>query len=417
MTLRLVAALVLLVGTVAASPTAAQKGAPPPPPDNATCLGCHGDASLVSSSGRSVAVDDKKFGDSIHGMVDLACVDCHADLKTTDLPHAEKLARVDCASCHDTQVKAYGEGIHAFARRQNAGSVAATCADCHTAHEIRPSKDSASTTYPLNLPATCGKCHGNARVIEKEHIAIGNVANPFADSIHGRALTKSGLLVAPTCATCHRSHDVRRKADPDSPVNHANIPTLCGTCHEGIKAQYASGVHGSAFGTGDSRAPVCIDCHSAHQIQRADVVTWRLDVIRECGTCHSDKIKTYRDTFHGQVTSLGFVRVATCADCHGAHAIHPGDDERSMVSTARVVSTCQACHADATASFAKYDPHADKHDRDRNPVLYYASLFMTWLLISVFGLFGLHALLWLPRGAAERRRKSLPREAAPAAED
>ena len=363
---------------------------------------------MVSSSGRSVTVDEQKFADSIHGTVGLACVDCHADLKTSEIPHAEKLARVECSGCHDAQVAAYTRGIHAFARRQDSGSVAAACADCHTAHEIRTAKDPQSTTYPLNLPATCGKCHGNAKVIEQGHIKIGNVASPYADSIHGQALTKSGLLVAPTCATCHRSHDVLPKSDAGSPVNHSNVPALCGTCHEGIKAQYTSGVHGAAFGSGDTRAPVCIDCHSAHQIQRADVTSWRLDVIRECGTCHSDKIKTYRDTFHGQVTSLGFVRVATCSDCHGAHGIYPGSDERSLVSATRVVSTCQQCHADATEGFTKYDPHADKHDPDRNPVLFYASEFMKWLLLGVFGLFGLHAVLWLPRGAAERRRKSAP---------
>jgi hypothetical protein len=37
-------------------------------------------------------------------------------------------------------------------------------------------------------------------------------------------------------------------------------------------------------------------------------------------------------------------------------------------------------------------------------VLYVASKFMGWLLIGVFGFFGLHAALWLPRGFAERRR-------------
>jgi hypothetical protein len=50
------------------------------------------------------------------------------------------------------------------------------------------------------------------------------------------------------------------------------------------------------------------------------------------------------------------------------------------------------------------DPHADKHNPDRNPVLYYASEFMKWLLLGVFGFFGLHAMLWFPRGFAERRR-------------
>jgi hypothetical protein len=39
---------------------------------------------------------------------------------------------------------------------------------------------------------------------------------------------------------------------------------------------------------------------------------------------------------------------------------------------------------------------------------------MEWLLVGVFGFFGLHALLWFPRGFAERRRhRSGPPPAAP----
>jgi hypothetical protein len=35
-----------------------------------------------------------------------------------------------------------------------------------------------------------------------------------------------------------------------------------------------------------------------------------LDIVKECGTCHEDLFRTYRDTYHGQVTSLGFTRTA-----------------------------------------------------------------------------------------------------------
>ncbi len=135
-------------------------------------------------------------------------------------------------------------------RRQIASSVAAACADCHTAHEIRTSKDPASTTYPLNLPATCSRCHGDPAIIKQGHIAIGNVATLYKDSIHGRAMSKSGLLVAANCKSCHGSHDIRQKSDPASRVNRANIPATCGACHEGVMTQYIGGVHGAAFARG-----------------------------------------------------------------------------------------------------------------------------------------------------------------------
>ena len=400
----LAGALVAVAGMFV--PLRAQRAATPAPP-NETCLACHGDADAKSGSGRSVAVDAKKYAQSVHGGVGLDCVACHTDLvKTAEFPHAEKLAKVSCASCHDQASAAYDTGIHAQSRRQTPGSVAANCVDCHTTHEIRSAKDPESKTYPLNLPATCGSCHGNPAVINQGNIRAGNVAELYRDSIHGMAVARSGLLVAANCTSCHGSHDIRPKADANSRVHRANVPTTCGACHGGIKTQYEAGVHGSALNKGDGRAPVCADCHTAHQIQRADTASWQLDVIRECGTCHADKIKTYRDTFHGQVTSLGFVRVATCSSCHGAHAVYPKSDPRSTVSETRRLETCRQCHASATAGFIRYDPHADKNDKVRNPALFYASRFMTWLLAGTFGFFGLHALLWLPRGAIARRQRS-----------
>jgi nitrate/TMAO reductase-like tetraheme cytochrome c subunit len=375
-------------------------------PDNATCLGCHSDLALVSSTGKKVGVDEKRFAASLHGAMGMACVACHADLnkKDLELPHAATLAKVNCAGCHEAAVNKYNEGIHAQARRQSASSVAAACADCHTSHEIRSSKDPESTTYAINLPATCSRCHGDPEIIRQGNIRIGNIAAMYKDSIHGRAVSKSGLTVAANCTSCHGSHDVRKKDDPASLVHRNNLPDMCGACHGGIKTQYSSGVHGRAVEGGSTKAPVCADCHTAHEIQRAEASSWQLDVIRECGTCHEDKIKTYRDTFHGQVTSLGFVRVATCAACHGSHSIYPSSDERSMTSPAKLLTTCQQCHPNATEGFTQFDPHADKHNRERNPVLYFASQFMTWLLVGVFGFFGLHAVMWLPRGFRERKR-------------
>src|SRR3990172_2680772 len=92
-------AVLILTGSV----VLAQRARPPAPPapDNATCLACHEDPSLVSATGKRLSVEDKKFGASIHGTLGMACVDCHADLKSTaDFPHPEKLAKVDCSGCH-----------------------------------------------------------------------------------------------------------------------------------------------------------------------------------------------------------------------------------------------------------------------------------------------------------------------------
>jgi nitrate/TMAO reductase-like tetraheme cytochrome c subunit len=383
-------ALVTLV--LLAAPAAAS--AAPAPPSNDDCLACHGDTSLTASDGRPITVDGKAFAGSVHAP--MACVDCHADLAKAEFPHAEKLAAVDCSSCHADPVAAYAKSIHAGAR-QAGNTKAATCVDCHGKHDIRSSKDAASPTYPLNLPNTCGRCHGDPKIIKDGGIRIGDVFAKYHDSIHGKALEKSGLLVSAKCTDCHGNHEIRKSSDPQSGVYRTNIPATCGRCHGGIQSLYAAGIHGTKLAGGDTRVPVCADCHTAHEIRRTDADAWKLDVLAECGSCHVQSLKTYRDTFHGQVTRLGFARVASCSDCHRAHDIFPQADSRSSVSAAHRVETCRKCHASASASFAGYDPHADKRDAKRNPPLYWTARFMQLLLAGVFVFFGLHTTLWFQR--------------------
>ena len=401
--------LLAAAGAAAAGPLAPQKTAPKPP-SNDDCLACHSDAGAVRSNGTSVTVKPDVFGASIHGGAGVACIDCHADLaKATEFPHAEKLQPAQCVSCHEKAVAAYSTGIHAQARRVGKNMSAAACADCHGSHDIKPSADPQSRTHHSKLLDTCGRCHGNADIIKKGNIQIGNVVDLFKDSIHGTALTRSGLTVAPTCSDCHGNHDIRRKTDPASRVFRKTIPDTCGKCHEGIAKDYWTSIHGAQVQKGSPLAPVCSNCHTAHDIKRADVEGWKVTVIKECGTCHEESIKTYRDTFPGQVTALGYSRVASCADCHGSHTIQPKSDPRSKVNPANRVNTCKKCHAGATESFAQYAPHGDPDSRARNPFLFYTSQFMKMLLVGVFAFFGIHTGLWFGRGmqlkAAARLRR------------
>jgi nitrate/TMAO reductase-like tetraheme cytochrome c subunit len=388
---------------VAAAPQAqAARTAAPAVPANTDCLACHDDDSAARADGRPVVVKAAAFDKSIHA--GLSCVDCHADLaKTTEFPHPENLAKVSCAPCHADAVEQYRLSTHAKARASGT-TVAATCVDCHGMHDILPKSDPQSRTYHLNVAATCARCHGNADIIAKGHIP-SDVTKAFADSIHGRALSKAGLLVAPTCSDCHGAHAVLNPKDPNSPVAKGHVPATCGKCHEGIKHQFESGIHGQILARGSDGGPACQTCHTAHGIQRTDVPSWQLAVIGQCGTCHTDRIQTFRDTFHGQVTSLGFRTVAGCADCHDAHEILPASDPRSPIAPANLVKTCGKCHKNATANFVKYDPHANKHDSTHYPVLHLASRTMSILLLGVFGFYGLHTSLWFSKEMRVRRQR------------
>jgi hypothetical protein len=354
---------------------------------------------MKRANGTPIAVSAETFGKSIHGS--LACVDCHADLATVELPHPEKLQKVSCAPCHDEPVAAFSRSVHHEVQGRP-GMNAPTCATCHGAHDILPSKDPASKTYALNLPRTCATCHGGKHLMGPK----GEIAESYEDSVHGRAIAKSGLLVAANCSSCHGSHDIRRKTDQVSSVHRSNIAATCTKCHEGIQQEYAKSIHAQQVSHGNTGAAVCSDCHTSHRIQRRETEAWRLAVIEECGTCHVERIATYRDTYHGKITELGFTRVAVCADCHSNHNIQPASNPASMVAPQNLVTTCRQCHAHANANFVKYDPHANKKNPERNPALYWTYRFMQLLLAGVFLFFGAHTLLWFPRSLKARRDRA-----------
>lgn len=426
-------------------------------PSSEDCLACHSDSELSKTGpgGRqlSLFVDQTLFQGSVHGF--LECVQCHTD--ATEVPHPETLKRVQCQTCHEvgvpgahallgrkepacstchgshairppsevqtticsqchaSVVEVYDKSVHGMALSRGDGEVA-SCHNCHgSAHDLKEVRDPGSPVYPLNLPRTCGTCHGDPDLAKRHGIGVANAYQLYMDSIHGRALARSGLLVAANCSSCHGFHEIRPKDDPASKVHRMNVPSTCGACHAGVLTEYSESVHGSAVRNGKLAAPVCIDCHSAHQIARVETVAWRLEIISECGTCHGESLRTYRDTFHGQVTGLGFARVARCSDCHGSHRIFPVSDARSSVAPPNRVATCQQCHPKANDNFAQYSPHADPKDKERNPGLYYVARFMNALMIGVFAFFGLHTSLWLSRsmielGKARKRPPEEPRE-------
>lgn len=381
-------AFVLFAGLLVVPGTAAQ--------DTEQCLACHDEQ-----------VEAGKFAASAHAA--FGCAACHADIEA--FPHPANVAHPDCVTCHADVVATYQESVHGQARAEGVQE-AAGCADCHgSPHGIRKARDPSSSVYHLNLPRTCGACHGDPELAQRHGIRVKNAYQLYMDSIHGRALSKSGLLVAANCSSCHGFHGIRRSDDPASKVYRPNIPSTCGSCHAGLLPDYFEGIHGRAVKAGGLAAPVCTDCHTAHEIVRVETVAWKLEIIRECGTCHEQSLRTYRDTFHGQVTALGFTRVARCSDCHGFHLILTAADPRSSISPANLVATCQACHPKANENFARFSPHADPGDRERNPGLYYAARFMTILMIGVFVFFGLHTSLWLWRSLLERAKlRRLPEE-------
>lgn len=383
-------AMLLSSQAVAAAPAA---GRATPPADRA-CMRCHGDPALTRAQpgerARTMYVDRAVLARSRHRAV--ACTGCHAGIAA--LPHQAKPGRATCAGCHRREARAYADSIHGRGlARQDAD--APTCQRCHGGHDIVAVRDSASRVQPLRQAAICMECHADSRITARHpEMPSVLVIRAYADSVHGQAVTKKGLAVAPTCTGCHGTHDLKPADDPRSPVHRANLAETCGRCHQGVLAEYRESIHAAALAKGVKEAPTCTGCHGEHTIAApsdpASTVAPR-NIPRTCNACHAaERIvrayglatrrgETYADSFHGIASKFGNLEAANCASCHGFHDVRPSSDPRSHVAKANLPATCGRCHPGAGARFAEGRVHIVK-TRESAPGVFYVRTFYTWFI-------------------------------------
>ena len=384
----------LAADEAAAAAPAATAGAAAAPVEkipNEKCFKCHDDAEYESDGGASIAVLAAQYGAGAHKRVD--CVECHTDALTTKHPRNNlgKVTFEPCLACHEDEINPFKDSVHARVK----GGEPATCQGCHGSVHTTPKSSSPNAPMsPVNQLKNCGQCH-------KE------MMEGYLSSVHARALLVSGLNSAPACSDCHGSHDIQRHNSKGARTSHAKSPETCGSCHEGILKVWTDSAHGQLWKDGKD-GPVCATCHQAHAIQDPTTVAARGAMPQECGNCHDELLKTFHDSFHGKSTSVGRKQAATCSDCHTPHQNLPASDPRSTINPANLEQTCGAssCHVGHTvnASFLTFMPHSDPMDVEQNPWVHYIYIFMTLLLLGVFGFFGLHALLWLQRTLVGRLR-------------
>ncbi|HML08955.1 MAG TPA: hypothetical protein VK430_12620 [Xanthobacteraceae bacterium] len=321
------------------------------------CLGCHGIQGFgvpgTDGKMRSLFIDSRKFLNSVHGV--RACVDCHQQI--TKVPH-QKLERVKvgCISCH--------EDMYADALFQN-----------------KPER------------------------IAELGMVVGRIES-FLKSVHARPNKEDQSTTNATCYNCHDAHYVYPIGTPTWSEWRLGLPHKCGACHTQEFAEYASSIHGrQVLLDYNPAAATCADCHTSHDIASTALPSTLLTITQNCGNCHQENLKSYLETYHGQVNKLGYAYTAKCFDCHGNHNIQRVNDPGSKVSPANRLMTCRQCHADATPGFVTFQPHASTHDFARYPYVWIASKFMLLLLAGTLSFFWLHSALWWLREYRELREK------------
>ncbi len=339
----------------------------------ATCVDCHGSHSVHAVSDTTSSVNRKNivatcglchqkqetnYLKSSHGHayeegLDVApvCTDCHeehsiASIKSADSPVSRQNEPKTCLKCHLGNKKVfkmvgvsraflesikYSVHLSALAK----GNLkAATCSDCHGAHDMLPAGNPKSRVFRNNIPNTCGQsgCHTDIKA-------------RYLKGIHGQAML-SGNNGAPVCTDCHGDHQIFAPSNPLSTVSSNNIVQTCSHCHGSVRLTQRYGLPAHAVGS-------------------------------------------YLDSYHGLAKQGGMTTVANCASCHGAHEILPSSDPNSPINKANLAKTCGKCHPGADARFASFPVHVAP-TRNNQPLLFWISQIYAILIIGTIGLMFIH---------------------------
>lgn len=305
---------------VAALLAPTQAAAQTPAPATESCVTCH------QTMDGAVAAPTKTIGDDIHRSKGFGCTACHGGDPTSDDPMVamdpakgfkgslKASAGVEaCAKCHSDaafmrryaptqrvdQHTEYVTSVHGQ-RLARGDTKVATCAACHTAHEIRAVKDAKSPVYPTNVAATCAKCHA-----DKTHMAGYTRADgtplpttqhdDYRTSVHFEALAKKSDLSAPTCNDCHGNHGA-------APPGAGSVTNVCGTCHTVFATKLQASPHAAVFEKG------CMECHSNHAVQRPSDAMLGMSDGAICVTCHGGD--TGAETATAMRTSIDGLKTA-----------------------------------------------------------------------------------------------------------
>jgi hypothetical protein len=273
-----------LLGDVRPAQAQGDGGSQPPKPtgNNSYCAICHSQPgraqTLKDGSVLDLYVSPAVIADSIHGTNNpqgaLGCVDCHGEKAfphSGPSPESTRAFRIEasksCTQCHNTLLvdSAHLEAI-------DRGDLnAATCVDCHRAHDTPPTED-----QPTLVAAVCGNCHTDtfSEWSASPHAQMGNLGCAVCHLPHGQQMRIENTTALclnchrvpgniyvhakhleqtdyeVTCASCHMAFDptIQPMSGDKEPTDHHMLVNTasCNQCHEQLEASGAWATLGGA---------------------------------------------------------------------------------------------------------------------------------------------------------------------------
>lgn len=206
---------------------------------------------------------------------------------------------------------------------------------------------------PSDEDKRCQSCHSSEGL--KKSLSDGDTlslhipSEDFAKSVH----------VAIGCGGCHSDVDLATHPSVKKKIHSARdysiaLAQTCRRCHKAKFQQYEGSIHAALVRQGNPVAPVCTDCHGSHTI--APKAAYETIAGVPCKTCHARVFNAYLESIHGQARGkLGHVQAPICSDCHRAH------DVSAASAGNKLKEACLGCHQGAPQAHEKWLPNAGLH--------------------------------------------------------
>jgi hypothetical protein len=340
----------------------------------AGCVDCHGNHMIQSPENPSATINkmqlpktcgkchkdvEEKFLSSAHGKALLnksvaapTCITCHKEHSIEAVSQSSEFSKINqvemCLKCHiggtlpqknykgeKVPITDYKNSFHYMALK-NGNENAATCSDCHGAHQMKKYDDPTSKIYKKNIASTCGQSDCHTKELAE-----------YTGSIHEVALMTKNAMDAPTCTTCHGNHQILQKTAKNNRLsNPKGLVQLCSDCHASVQL-----------------------------VKKYDLPVGRTE--------------TYLKSYHGLAIQGGSEVAAKCESCHGNHNIRPSSDTLSTINKRNLPVTCGKCHPGAETAFLNAPIHITNAST-QTPALYWITIFYIVMIVTVIGGMVLH---------------------------
>jgi hypothetical protein len=292
------------------------------------CVTCHGGDPARADSKEAAHAKEKGFtGKVSRARAVETCGACHADV-----------ARMRPYGLRADVLEAYRDSHHGRAVLGKEDPDAATCVDCHGAHEVLRVRDPASPSHRGRVPATCGRCHGDEAMM-KRHGIPADAPRDYAGSVHGLRHAE-GRPGVPTCADCHDAHAA-------TPPGAGEVSATCGRCHAEAAEMFRRSPHFAASREG--RMGQCTACHGNHAVSRPGFALFDAPAAGEdgngagtrCLSCHDPADREDRGSAVAASFGRGFREATAARDAAAARVDAVArlgffvDDERASLEEAR----------------------------------------------------------------------------------